>query len=274
MQTVQVARNAGGFARTTRVDYWWLAPASTAIGLIIFFGYLTFRAFNATYVWFESVHQPHGGAPFFTPVSGYPGSVPLDHAWFGNVSLVVAAVSSAVTGILRAGARHCFPSHLLLLPRRVLQGGVHEATELRGGRVTFRLSRRTRAAPVSESAPLHALWRSLPHRLPVVGGPGAFFKQGHFGIGVGTVVMVMNAALLTGYTFGCHSWRHLIGGQLDCFTCEQRSVASIRHVEGSTWLNERHMAFAWFCLVWVAFTDFYIYLVSSGTIRDLNTWGA
>ena len=44
--------------------------------------------------------------------------------------------------------------------------------------------------------------------------------------------------------------------------------------KGSTWLNERHMAFAWFSLVWVAFTDFYIYLVSSGTIRDLNTWDA
>jgi hypothetical protein len=32
------------------------------------------------------------------------------------------------------------------------------------------------------------------------------------------------------------------------------------------------MAFAWFSLVWVAFTDLYIYLVSRGTIRDLNTW--
>jgi hypothetical protein len=44
--------------------------------------------------------------------------------------------------------------------------------------------------------------------------------------------------------------------------------------KASTWMNERHMAFAWFSLVWVAFTDFYIYLVSSGMIRDLNTWGA
>jgi hypothetical protein len=32
------------------------------------------------------------------------------------------------------------------------------------------------------------------------------------------------------------------------------------------------MSFAWFSLVWVAATDLYIYLVSSGTIRDLNTW--
>ena len=32
------------------------------------------------------------------------------------------------------------------------------------------------------------------------------------------------------------------------------------------------MVFAWCSLVWVAFTDLYIYLVSTGTIRDLNTW--
>ena len=42
--------------------------------------------------------------------------------------------------------------------------------------------------------------------------------------------------------------------------------------KGSTWLNERHMVFAWFSLVWVAFTDLYIYLVSSGILRDVNTW--
>jgi hypothetical protein len=41
---------------------------------------------------------------------------------------------------------------------------------------------------------------------------------------------------------------------------------------GSTWLNERHQLFAWLSLVWVAFTDAYIYLVSSGRIQDLNTW--
>ena len=47
----------------------------------------------------------------------------------------------------------------------------------------------------------------------------AFFKDGRFGVGVGTIVMVMNAALLSAYTFGCHSCRHLIGGRHDCLTC-------------------------------------------------------
>ena len=37
----------------------------------------------------------------------------------------------------------------------------------------------------------------------------------HFGIGVGTLVLVVNVVLLAGYTFGCHSLRHLIGGFLD-----------------------------------------------------------
>jgi hypothetical protein len=32
------------------------------------------------------------------------------------------------------------------------------------------------------------------------------------------------------------------------------------------------MAFAWFSLIRVAFTDLYVYLVASGAVRDLNTW--
>jgi hypothetical protein len=51
-------------------------------------------------------------------------------------------------------------------------------------------------------------------------GFAAFFRNGQFGIGVGTVVMLLNAALLSGYTFGCHSWRHLIAGRRDCLTCD------------------------------------------------------
>ena len=100
----------------------------------------------------------------------------------------------------------------------------------------------------------------------------AFFRGGRLGIGVGTVVMMINAGLLSSYTFGCHSWRHLIGGRTDCFSCDGAVSPRYGMWKASSWLNERHMACAWLSLVWVAFTDFYIYLVSTGTIRDLNTW--
>src|ERR1700722_11815109 len=36
-----------------------------------------------------------------------------------------------------------------------------------------------------------------------------------FGIGVGTLVMIVNPILLGCYTLGCHSLRHLVGGGLD-----------------------------------------------------------
>src|SRR5437588_511270 len=36
-----------------------------------------------------------------------------------------------------------------------------------------------------------------------------------FGLGVGTLVLATNVVLLGGYTLGCHSLRHLVGGGLD-----------------------------------------------------------
>jgi hypothetical protein len=35
---------------TRRADAWWVQPVATALGLVVFFGYLTLRAFNGTYV--------------------------------------------------------------------------------------------------------------------------------------------------------------------------------------------------------------------------------
>ena len=36
-----------------------------------------------------------------------------------------------------------------------------------------------------------------------------------FGIGVGTLVLAVNVVFLGGYTFGCHSLRHMVGGFMD-----------------------------------------------------------
>src|SRR5262249_29943709 len=44
-------------------------------------------------------------------------------------------------------------------------------------------------------------------------------STGQFGIGLGTLIMVANVCLLAGFTFGCNSVRHLVGGRLNCFSC-------------------------------------------------------
>jgi hypothetical protein len=101
----------------------------------------------------------------------------------------------------------------------------------------------------------------LAFRFPVAGG-------GHrFGIGVGTLVMWINVIFLAGYTFSCHSCRHVCGGHVDVF-----SKAPTRYTlwHFFTRLNERHPMFAWLSLFSVGLTDLYIRLVSMGVIRDLR----
>src|SRR5262249_23613892 len=78
-----------------------------------------------------------------------------------------------------------------------------------------------------------------------------------FGVGVGTLVLAVNVILLGGYTFSCHSLRHLIGGKID-----QLSRVPLRHkaYDCVSCLNRRHMYWAWFSLFWVGFSDLYIRL--------------
>jgi hypothetical protein len=101
----------------------------------------------------------------------------------------------------------------------------------------------------------------LAFRFPAPGG-------GHqFGIGVGTLVMWANVILLAGYTFSCHSCRHVCGGHVDVFS---RAQTRYRLWHAITRLNERHPTYAWLSLFSVGLTDLYIRLVSMGVIRDLR----
>jgi hypothetical protein len=98
----------------------------------------------------------------------------------------------------------------------------------------------------------------------------AFWFADGFGIGVGSLLMVLNVVLLTGYTFSCHSLRHLVGGRLDCFSCEVAGGPQYKAWRGVSILNERHMQFAWASLLSVGLTDLYITLLSRGIITDLR----
>jgi hypothetical protein len=98
----------------------------------------------------------------------------------------------------------------------------------------------------------------------------AFFFPEGFGIGVGSLVMLVNILLLTTYTFSCHSLRHLVGGKLDCFSCA--TFGAPRHAAWRwvTFFNERHMLWAWLSLFSVGLTDLYIRLVSAGHLKDIR----
>jgi hypothetical protein len=86
-----------------------------------------------------------------------------------------------------------------------------------------------------------------------------------FGIGLGTLILAVNVVFLSGYTFGCHSLRHLVGGFLD-----EPSKAPVCQ---KAWqcvgcFNRRHMLWAWMSLFSVMFCDIYIRLCAMGIWRD------
>ena len=54
-----------------------------------------------------------------------------------------------------------------------------------------------------------------------------------------------NVALLALYTFSCHSFRHLIGGRVNCYSCTLASRTRYGIWKQVSFLNERHALYAW-----------------------------
>jgi hypothetical protein len=98
----------------------------------------------------------------------------------------------------------------------------------------------------------------------------AFDFNGRFGIGVGTALILVNVLLLSGYTFGCHAFRHLAGGELDCFSCSRTARARFQLWKGVTVLNVRHDRWAWASLASVLATDIYIRVLMHGWLTDFR----
>jgi hypothetical protein len=104
------------------------------------------------------------------------------------------------------------------------------------------------------------VWKALWFVDPVT-------DKSSIGLGVGTIVLALNVVFLSGYTFGCHSLRHLVGGFLDQFS---KSNACYRTYACVSCFNRRHMLWAWISLFWVGFSDLYIRLCSMGVWHDFR----
>ncbi|MBI2940109.1 MAG: succinate dehydrogenase [Chloroflexi bacterium] len=96
----------------------------------------------------------------------------------------------------------------------------------------------------------------------------AFVFDGRFGIGLGTLFLLAEAVLLSGYVFSCHSFRHLVGGCLDCYSHSALGRARHRVWSRVSLMNERHHLYFWASLIAVWAADLYVRLLASGAIGD------
>jgi hypothetical protein len=260
-----------GLAATTRTDSWWLAPVLTVSILTAFGIYATWAAFQGAHYYAAPYLSPFYSPVVFTKLSA-AGAAPLEHSLLGTWPAWWPAFLPASPPFL-----------ILMFP------GAFRFTCYYYRKAYYRAF--AGSPPACAVAPAASgkfkgetgllIFQNL-HRIAVYfalifipilyyDAFQAFFKHGEFGVGVGTIVLLTNATLLAGYTFGCHSFRHLIGGKDDCMSCG-KATPQFKLWKRATWLNVRHMQFAWASLFWVGITDVYVRLVSMGIITDLNTW--
>ncbi len=100
---------------------------------------------------------------------------------------------------------------------------------------------------------------------PVAGGGSTF------GVGLGSLIMLVNVSLLTMYSLSCHAFRHLVGGGSQKFSCADGSPTTRYKLWNtvSRW-NEKHGLFAWVSMFSVWFTDVYIRLLIYGVIHPVR----
>jgi len=233
--------------RTQRRDAWWLEAVPIWILMGGFTVYATWRALEGgLYAWGPYL------SPFYSPLID-----PQHHWWpFSPAILILAGPLSfrATCYYYRKALYRAF----FYDPRAC---AVDENRHSYSGetRFPFILQNLHRYALYLAFIFLCFLWYDAVR---------AFSFDGKFGIGLGTVIMLVNVALLSGYTFSCHSLRHLIGGKLDCFSCVAAGRARHSAWTLSSYLNEHHMFFAWASLISVGLTDFYIRLLATGAFQD------
>jgi hypothetical protein len=88
--------------------------------------------------------------------------------------------------------------------------------------------------------------------------------NGHLYLGLGTLILLVNAVLLSGYSFGCHAFRHHAGGGLDCFSCSQSGRARFGLWRVVSWFNGRHATWAWISMFSVVIAEVYVRLLQAG----------
>jgi len=253
------------FGETERRDAWWLQPLVVFLVLGAFVVYATWAAFQGEhYAWGPYL------SPFYSPelfgdshhawFGPQPGWYPAWLPWSPAFLILWAPGGFRLTCYYYRGAYYKGfwadpPACSVGEPRSSYRGERSFPLVLQNAHRWFLYL----AIPFLGFLSWD-VWKALRWEDPATGAIT-------FGLGVGTLVLALNVVLLAGYTLGCHSLRHVVGGYLDRLAGRPARRTAYRCV---SCLNRGHMTWAWLSLVWVAFSDLYVRLVSMGVWTDFR----
>jgi hypothetical protein len=240
------------FGGTLRRDAWWAGPVATVLVLAAFVAYANWRTFEGTAYQWEAYLSP-----FYSPL--------LDVSWFHAMGLTFVTPAMLILAGPLSFRFTCYYYRKAYYRAFVWDPpacavGERSPHRYRGETHLLVFQNLHRFAMYVAVVFLVLLWKDALHAI--------FGWRDGVHVGLGTLVMLTNVVFLSGYTFGCHSVRHLIGGSVNSYSTAP--MGKLRHElwKLSTKLNERHMLFAWLSLFSVGLTDFYIRMVASGAFQD------
>ena len=245
------------FGQTDRTDAWWFIPLLQAAGLVLLIGYANYAAFlGADHYRYVEAGRDYI-SPFYSPYVK-PAWLP---GWISPALLILVfplGFRATCYYYRKAYYRSFFADPMACGVGERSSAGYRGETKF-----PFILQNVHRYFLYAALVILVILWIDVFRA-------ATFLVDGRhrIGIGGGTLAILASTGLLTLYTLSCHSLRHLVGGNVDCFSCAV--AGGPRH---KTWgfvslLNEHHMAWAWWSLLAVCFADFYVRMCSMGRIHD------
>ena len=246
--------------RTLRKDPWWNRGRIVASLLTIWVLYATVRVFMGHWYW---VPQYHYLTPFYSPcVSGecVPGSSTLG-TWIPAVPPIIPYAFVSLVFVLgfRLSCYYYRGAYYRAFWRAPAACAVREPHA--------RYTGETRVPLIAQNLHRYFFYAAVLVGILLTYDVAQAFRgpDGNFGIGLGSLIMLANVVLLWGYALGCHSCRHITGGRLKNFSSHPARYWFWTKV---SWLNARHLQFAWITLGTLMLTDLYIMLLASGAFAD------
>ncbi len=233
-----------GFGTTLRVDRWIIKPGLIAFGLLAFIAYATVSAiFGIPYFGVDYAAEGYH-SPFFGIALG-EGILP---GWFSPAILVLwMQVFFRGTCYYFRGAYY---KAFFLDPPACAVGEptIHRRFAMEN-KLPFILMNAHRFALYIVFIPLTVLWLDLLF---------AIVHDGGLRLGVGVFLIALDAVLVSLYTFSCHSFRHLVGGSVDCFSCTANTQRRHGIWQRVSAINAHHGFYAWASLFSIVLVDLYV----------------
>ena len=254
-------RRAGGLpGRTLRTDRWWIAPLTTFALLTLFVVYVTYRAFENKY-YYKTPYL----SPLYSPcvaANCQPGARDLG-TWVGDWwRLSPALLILVFPGGFRFTCyyyRKAYYRSFWLSPPACAVNEPHK-----------KYTGESRFPMLGQNLHRFFFYAALLFNVLLTYDAIRAFRneEGEWGhMGVGTLVLVVNAFFLWLYSLSCHSCRHAVGGRINSFSKHPLRYKLWTQVSK---LNARHMTFAWISLFTVMLADLYVRQVASGAITDFR----